>query len=176
MSQRRSSGEVINATLLEVFLAFVFVVLALAYFESGKVQAAAGEQSAAQARAKAAEERAAGLQRQVDSARDVYLSQFKPACDSGALLLTLKLTTRTRWEVTPRRDIGQITPSASREVRPKDFRSELAPAIADGRARGCKYEIEIVGTDSISTSDYIRARQQLVQVFYPRDSYQRVRH
>src|SRR5688572_6802068 len=46
-TRRRSSGEIINATLLEVFLALVFMVFALAIFEQRRADAAVASLSSA---------------------------------------------------------------------------------------------------------------------------------
>src|SRR5947209_5751354 len=48
MNGRRTSAEIINATLLEVFLAFIFVVLSIAWFERTRASKAEAAQAKAE--------------------------------------------------------------------------------------------------------------------------------
>src|SRR5262245_16793139 len=58
---RRSSGEIINATLVEVFLAFLFVVLSLAWFATRDLRLA-------QDKNRESEQRATNAERERDAA------------------------------------------------------------------------------------------------------------
>jgi len=75
---RRTSAEVVNATLLEVFLAFVFVVLSIAWFE----HATSAQQAS---RADSLDAAHAHLVKQRDSLRQaLVLSPYAPPCHPGA--------------------------------------------------------------------------------------------
>ena len=75
---RRTSAEVINATLLEVFLAFVFVVLSIAWFE----HAAAVIQKTKTDSATAAE--AAAVARGDSARKALVMSPYAPPCHRHA--------------------------------------------------------------------------------------------
>src|SRR4051794_36618172 len=108
MSRRRSSGEVINATLLEIFLSFIFVVLAVAWFGAKKLEAAEAETAAANARADSASRAMAradslgralaAAQAQRDSVERLYHSQLRPYCED-AYTMDITFNSPGMWTV-----------------------------------------------------------------------------
>jgi hypothetical protein len=170
MSQRRSSGEIINATLLEVFLAFVFVVLALASFERNTANAAVAARDSALVAAQQMRERAESAEIERDSVRRVFLSQFPPLCESQPVL-KVTITSEAKWEVIARRRIGGLMADVLKTYSPTQFREEFTPLADSARTRGCKFMVDIVGTDRVQTRTYIAARRQVLGLFYPRDGY-----
>src|SRR2546428_11749687 len=84
---RRSSAEIINATLVEVFLAFLFVVLALAWATDGQLKAEQKKTDQLRNENEASKGAAAKAQAERDAAKaekdkleERFWSQFPPAC------------------------------------------------------------------------------------------------
>src|SRR5690242_6414519 len=118
MNVRRSSGEIVNATLLETFLALVFLIFGLALFESQRADDAELTKATAPSRAeldsvkaelgkvsRAESQHRDSLQKvttENDSLRGILLSKYPPDCEvdkSPAEWLTITLLGRNRLKV-----------------------------------------------------------------------------
>src|SRR5207237_1103746 len=134
---RRTSGEVINATLLEVFLALAFILFGLADFEQRRAieaetklqgtPSADALQSAMRALAAARDTMAKDAERYL-AARDTInklRSPITPDCEPGAAppaLVTLTLIGQGQMRVYVNRSAANLTAGETFTVSSQDFR------------------------------------------------------
>jgi|SRR5882724_5392029 len=177
MSPRRSSAEIINATLIEVFLAFLFVVLALAWFHGRDLASAkAALDNTKQQNSQLTEQRDTAIAQRnaANEAHDRiaarFLSQFPPLCqgrDSGSpyfLIITLTDAERVMTEVkydhlSHRR--GQVQTLSLRE-----FGATFTDVVTSSREKGCRFRVLINDTDRVSKADFKRAIGFIKERFY----------
>ena len=196
MSRRRTSGEIINATLLEIFLALSFIVFGLAVFEKQRANAAedaldraprAGDVNALRD-SLAAARRAAALtvdslltarveldslrvaKQELDSLR--FASRYPPDCEPDATpaeLLTVTLTGGGQLAVTVHRPAFGFTAGRSFTTTTLQFAQRFAAVRDHSRANGCRYLVRIRDTESTSKEDYKRALAAINTTFRLRD-------
>jgi len=193
MSRRRTSGEIINATLLEVFLALSFIVFGLAVFEKRRAIAAeraldeaptatelaALRESAAGARDSLAEARRAATlafdslraaRHELDSLR--FASRYPPDCEPGsspAQLLTVTLAGDGQLAITMHRSAFGFTRGATFTTTTGQFAGRFAPVREHSLANGCRYLVSIRDTDMTSKDEYKRALSAINSTFRLRD-------
>jgi hypothetical protein len=196
VNRRRSSGEIINATLLEVFLALTFIVFGLAVFEKQRANAAedaldraprAGDidvlrdslddalrvastagDSLAAARVELDSLRIAKVQ--LDSLR--FASRYPPDCEPDATppeLLTVTLTGGGQLGVTMHRAAFGFTSGATFTLTTAQFAGRFADVRDHSRANGCRYLVRIRDTERTSKDDYKRALAAINTTFRLRD-------
>ena len=196
MNRRRTSGEIINATLLEVFLALTFIVFGLAVFEKQRANAAedaldraprAGDVNAlrdsldvalriaatttdslASARVELDSLRVAKVQ--LDSLR--FASRYPPDCEPDANppeLLTVTLTGGGQLGVTMHRTVFGFTSGSSFTLTTTQFAGRFATVRDHSRANGCRYLVRIRDTERTSKEDYKRALAAINSTFRLRD-------
>jgi hypothetical protein len=196
MNRRRTSGEIINATLLEVFLALSFIVFGLAVFEKQRANAAeaaleraptrrdldALRDSLAAARSLAAAH-ADGLvaaQVELDSLRIArqeldslrFASRYPPDCEPGmtpAEFLTVTLGGGGQLAVTIHRAAFGFTAGASFTTTTGQFARSFAQVREYSLANGCRYLVRIRDTDRTSKDEYKRALSAINTTFRLRD-------
>jgi hypothetical protein len=192
VSRRRTSGEIINATLLEVFLALSFIVFGLAVFEKQRANAAEAaldrapssrevvllRDSLVAARAAAAA-RADTLfvarieldslrlaKQELDSLR--FASQYPPDCEPDASpphLLTVRLTGSGRLAVTVHRAALGFDAGEAFSTTPAGFSTRFARLRDHSLANGCRYLVRVEDTENTSKDDYKRALSAIATTF-----------
>ena len=177
MASRRSSAEIINATLVEVFLAFLFVVLALAWATDGQLKAEQKKtdqlrnenEASKSATAKAQAERDAA-KAEKDKLEERFWSQFRPACKTPRpelrhfLMVTLagpdQVVAKVQFELLSHQT-GRVTDSSLEQ-----FKAIFADVVRHASNNKCKYRILIHDTDRISKADFKRAIAVMKERFY----------
>jgi hypothetical protein len=195
-TRRRSSGEIINATLLEVFLALVFVVFGLAVFVQQK-----GEAAAAAAKGSISREAADSLRHSLDALRDslnaardvartradslrlsrqqvatlLYESPHPPDCEPRAnppWLMTVTLTGPGQLTVVGHRAIEGLTPGAAFTTSYADFTQRFRELDAGAKQRGCRYYVQVRDTPNTPKAEYKAAMQAITSIFRFRGAFQ----
>src|SRR5438132_1175012 len=108
--RRRTAGEVINATLLEIFILLVFVLMVVAAFTNEKLEQKAErlekERKDLIKQTEAAKEKYQEAKKEVIALQKPYMSEFKPACDSESkYVMDIFLRGRDALEVGVNEDI-----------------------------------------------------------------------
>jgi hypothetical protein len=155
MNIRRTSGEIVNATLLETFLALVFLVLALAVFESQRADKAATRRSDS-----VLSERARNLAQLNDSLRGVLLSKYPPDCDSHAQpveWLTVTLVGPNRLHVIVNRSEFGLAAGSMLDLSRDEFVGRFDSVRVDGERRRCRYVVRIQDTNGTDKMEFKRA-------------------
>lgn len=195
-TRRRSSGEIINATLLEVFLAATFMVFALAIFEQRRAddaesklanqptaeQTKAFQDSLAKSLAQAAAARhAAALwsdslaAAQATIRRLQFDSPYPPDCEhkeNPPWLLTVTLAGPRQLIVVPHRPAAGLTPGESLAVTPEGFRARFEALRATSQSRGCRYFVRVRDTPNMPKADYKSAMSVITSIFRFRGAFQ----
>jgi hypothetical protein len=185
---RRTSGEIVNATLLETFLALVFLIFGLALFESQRADAAqaamAGVPSAAtldslrqqlESLTRLDSARADSLRRLYaanDSLRGVLISKYPPDCEPNAEpaeWLTVTLLGKERMGVVVHRSAHGLEAGAQFETTPDAFSRRFEAARIESEKHRCKYLVRIEDTPGTSKQDFKRALSAVTAVFRPRN-------
>jgi hypothetical protein len=195
-TRRRSSGEIMNATLLEVFLALVFLVFALAVFHQRRADAAEEK-----IRGSISTHEAVELERRLAAARDSlatarrvanarldslqlaaqtiaklrFDSPYPPDCEpkaNPAWLLTITLTGPAELTVLPHRAVGGLTPNVAFKVSPAAFRQHFAGLLESSRREGCRYYVRVQDTPNIPKAEYKVAMAAITSVFRFRGAFQ----
>ena len=196
MNRRRTSGEIINATLLEVFLALSFIVFGLAVFEKQRANAAEDaldraprvgdvaslRDSLAVARRAVAItlDSLGSAQVELDSLRLAkqeldslrFASRYPPDCEpdaSPAELLTVTLAGGGQLAVTMHRAVLGFAEGASFTITTAQFPQRFAAIREHSRANGCRYLVRIRDTERTSKDDYKRALSAINTTFRLRD-------
>jgi hypothetical protein len=170
--QRRASGEVINATLLEVFLAFVFLVLTLAYFERSRADSATGELGISRRQLDSMVSKNKRLAQERDSLQALYLSQFVPKCDDGVPVMQVRLSSPAQWLVVRRAKSGRWEEDAAL-VAPEEFagRFTLSGQLSPGRA--CRYVVEVIDEGALNKEQFKEALRIITRLYYQTGAYRR---
>ncbi len=184
-TRRRSSGEIINATLIEVFLALVFMVFCLAVFEQNRSR----ESQAALAGAlpRADEERLrdslrstldslavarAIASRRLDSlstARaQLFVSPHPPDCEPLAnppWLITVRLLASGALSVTPHRPVAGLTPGTAVRMTDEQFRARFAGVRDAGMKQGCRFLAMVEDTPGTTKAGFKHALTTIRSAF-----------
>lgn len=188
-NRRRSSGEIINATLLEVFLALSFVVFALAVFEQRRAQgfedALRNRPSDAQVGAvresldaarrvagahadstRQARRDVAAAERTIDSLR--FLSPYPPDCEPHAVpaeVLTVILSGTDKLRVVARRSAFGLAAGEVVEATGAGFVVRFSAARAYSIEHGCRYLVRIEDTPEMPKAGYKAALASVTSIF-----------
>lgn len=195
-TRRRSSGEIINATLLEVFLALVFVVFGLAVFvqQKGDALAAAAKGSVSREAADSIRSSLAALRDSLKTTREVartradslrlsqtqvatllYESPHPPDCEPRAdppWLMTVTLTGPGQLTVVGHRPIEGLIPGAAFTTSYKGFTERFKDLDARAQQRGCRYFVRIRDTPNTPKAEYKAAMQAITSIFRFRGAFQ----
>jgi hypothetical protein len=195
-TRRRSSGEIINATLLEVFLALLFVIFGLAVFVQQKGDAATAALEGALSR-----EAADGMRSSLSALRDslasarnaarlrsdsltavqkrvaslLYESPHPPDCEPRAdppWLMTVTLTGPGQLTVLGHRPVGGLTPGAVFTTSYAGFKERFRELDAAARQRGCRYYVQVRDTPNTPKTEYKAAMQAITSIFRFRGAFQ----
>jgi hypothetical protein len=176
-TRRRSSGEIINATLIEVFLALVFMVFCLAVFEQNR-----SRQSQA---ALAGSLPSADVERLRDSLRStldslaiergiatrrldslftaraqLFVSPHPPDCEPLAnppWLVTVRLLASGALSVTPHRPVSGLTPGVAVRMTDEEFRTRFQGVRDAGMKQGCRYLANVEDTPGTTKAGFKHA-------------------
>jgi hypothetical protein len=185
---RRTSGEIINATLLEVFLALAFILFGLADFE----QRRATEAVIALKAAPSADALQSALD-SLDAARDTIWkvaeryqaardtinklrSPYQPDCEPGVVppaLVTLTLIGQGQLRAHVNRSVANLTAGETFIVSPQAFHQRFAEVDALSATKGCRYLARIEGQNApeVSKTDLLGSLSIIGSVFRPRNVY-----
>jgi hypothetical protein len=196
MSRRRTSGEIINATLLEIFLALSFIVFGLAVFEKQRANAAEAalrrapsgsdvealrdSLDAARSAAATHADSLAAAQTELDNLRLAkveldslrFASRYPPDCEpeaSPAEFLTVTLGGGGQLTVTIHRAAFGFTAGTTFTVTTAQFAQRFAEVREYSRANGCRYLVRIRDTERTSKDEYKRALSAINTTFRLRD-------
>jgi hypothetical protein len=180
MSQRRTSGEIVNATLFEVCLALTFIIFAVAVFEQQRADAAehardarpdTGTYRKLRDTATVLRARVDTLQRFKDSLRSTY----PPDCESHVTppeLLVVTLVGPGQLTVTANRDAFGLTAGQSLSLTLDGFDQRFADVRTYSAAhKGCRFLVRIRDTNLTSKDDYKQALSVVSTTFRPRDAF-----
>ena len=167
---RRSSAEIINATLVEVFLAFLFVVLSVAWFATRDLRHAQDKNRELEQRAtNAARERDAATEAK-RRAEERFNSKFPPECPASRsdsryfLVITLAgpdyVVAEVQYDVLTYKR-GDVMRGTLR-----DFAGNFAAAVKYSDENKCKFRVRIDDTDRMSKADFKRAIATIKGPFY----------
>jgi len=176
-TRRRTSGEIINATLIEVFLALVFMVFCLAVFEQNRsrqneasLQGALPREDVERLRDSLRSTldsltvaRGVALQRldSLSTARaQLFLSPHPPDCEPLAdppWLITVKLMGPDDFSVFAHRPVAGLTPKVSVRMTGEEFRIRFAEVRDTGMKQGCRFLAMVEDTPGTTKSDFKRA-------------------
>jgi hypothetical protein len=167
---RRSSGEIINATLLEIFLSFIFVVLTVAWFRTDELEAMRAQvqaDSVERARRDSIEsERRRIAERQRDSIMALYNSQFPPLCREE-YVLTVTLNTPANWDVEVHVSEYGFTVGQHLRVAPAAFETTFRAFRQYAYGAGqCRFRIRLVDTPALDKEEFKYARGIVERSFY----------
>nr|PZN81608.1 MAG: hypothetical protein DIU57_13380 [Pseudomonadota bacterium] len=174
-ARRRTSGEIVNATLLEIFLSFIFVVLALAVFVDNKQRDALQEVDSLRRRLAQLEEENDRLKQENDSLRNQnnsnqHNSPFPPQCplsSGGRYLLAFRLTEPNRWTAEVLEDWPPFYRGQQLIVTPTSYADQfetLRHASFDGRI--CRFAVLVYDSDRITKREYQEALVVIRRYFY----------
>jgi hypothetical protein len=190
LDERRTSAEVINATLLEVFLALVFVVFALAIFHQMRADAAEEELkgagtitltlSDAQDSLLALEGVTAKLTDSLREARETiarlkFESPYPPDCEPRAnppWVLTVTLTGPGQLTVAAHRPIGDVQTGESLRLTPASFRTRFEAVRTASLKQGCRYFVRVQDTPDMPKTEYKMAMAAISSIFRFRGAFQ----
>jgi hypothetical protein len=170
---RRTSAEVVNATLLEVFLTFVFVVLSVAVFQQNRA-------SAEKERADRLRESAGSLRQRledslaiardsVDSLIAKFVSPFPPPCvqdSSPDEFAIFTLTSVNRFDVLILRTEQGFMAGRRLRVMWPEMRRTFLRIWNWSRAHDCRFKVRVQDTDGVSKADYKRGLAVVKSMFY----------
>jgi hypothetical protein len=181
--RRKSSGEIINATLLEVFLILVFVVFALAVFERQRLDAAVaakeGWASAEEVRALKDSLRRAQVTLRKTNDSVVFLtklfqSRYPPDCEPGAVpaaVVTIGILGKGLIRVEANRSFPGMHAGDTVRVALNRFQAVFSAARRESGRQGCRYLAQIRDIYGASKADFKLAGSVINTVFRPRDIY-----
>jgi hypothetical protein len=179
MNPRRTSGEIVNATLLETFLALVFLILSLAAFEFQRAESAEAARRTGldAAAADSIRDLLAELRRERtaladslrastvsnDSLRGVLLSKYPPDCDATkhpVEWLTVTLVGPDQLHVVVNRTQFGLAAGTTLDLTLDAFVRRFAPVREDGERHRCRHVVRIrdtKGTDKRAFKEAVRA-------------------
>ncbi len=173
---RRTSAEIINATLLEVFLAFLFVVLTIASFEGArarryrKVIGRVGSLAVQLDSLKAADSVARSER---DSLREVFGARFNspyaPPCNGAATprdFVTILLSVPDSIGVTINRDELSHNRGDRFVVSYQGFNEAFRDIRNHSVSKHCHFIAHVSDSPTLAKSEYKRALRVVRAVFY----------
>lgn len=184
-TRRRTSGEIINATLIEVFLALVFMVFALAVFEQKRSRQTEAALRGALPRADV-ERLRDSLRSTVDSltvARGValrrldslstaraqlFVSPHPPDCEPLAnppWVVTVRLVGPDDLRVVAHRPVAGLTPKVAVRMTGSEFRSRFAEVRDAGMKQGCRFLAMVEDTPGTTKAEFKRGLAVIRGVF-----------
>lgn len=174
---RRTSGEIINATLLEVFLALTFVVFSVAVFEKGerdKADVKADSSAAEAGRLRSTTEELAkargmiaSLAANVDSL--TAKSKIPPFCEPDAFpreIVSITLDASDRLTIRATRARFGFAPNTSIAISPAVLKERFAKLEAYGaNNHNCRFVARVIDTPRITKTDLKRLCSRIQSVF-----------
>jgi hypothetical protein len=191
LSRRRSSGEIINATLIEVFLALVFIVFCLAVFEQKKLREV-NEQLVGVLGPAETESLRDSLKRALDSltvARGVaarrldslataraqlFVSKYPPDCEplaNPSWIVTVDLLGPNHLSIVAHRPVAALTPGERIDATLRDFETRFAQVRDIELKQGCKFFAKVNDTPGTSKADWKLALSVISSVFRTNGAY-----
>jgi hypothetical protein len=182
--RRRSSGEIINATLLEVFLTLSFMIFALAVFHKRRAdiaEARAGgpgtvtisaESLAIWRQAGGLRDSLARTRRVIDSLR--FASPYPPDCEPKAnppQLVTVTLAGPEDLLVVAHRPRFGLAVGQSARLSPEGFRARFADVRKYGLENGCRFWVEVRDTPAMPKASYKAAMAAITATFRQTGAY-----
>jgi hypothetical protein len=184
-TRRKSSGEIINATLIEVFLALVFMVFCLAVFEQNRSRqsqaALRGSLPGAEAQSlrdslrstldslSAARSIASRRLDSLSTARaQLFVSPHPPDCEPLAnppWLVTVKLVGPGAFSVVAHRPVAGLTPRVAVRMTESEFRSRFAGVRDTGVNQGCRFLAMVEDTPGMTKAGFKHALSVIRSVF-----------
>jgi hypothetical protein len=191
LSRRRSSGEIINATLIEVFLALVFMVFCLAVFEQkqlretsarlvgvlGSAEAKTLRDSLNVALDSLTEARGVAARRQdsLATARaQLFVSRYPPDCEplaNPSWIITVELLGPNHLSIVAHRPVAGLTPGQRIDATLPEFEARFDQVRADGLKQGCKFFAKVNDTPGTSKADWKTALSVISSVFRTNGAY-----
>lgn len=177
MNERRTSGEIVNATLVEVFLTLSFVVFGLAVFE--QMEGKSGRAGAANTRARdsvAIDSLSRVIDILGDSIRQAsktsdslrFASDIPPNCAMGRPTeewLTMTLAGPGRIQVRVNQDGFGYSAGSTLLLAPSAIATEFSAVRSFSIENGCRLPVRIVDTEQTSKEDYKAALAGVRSVF-----------
>ncbi len=190
MKVRRTSGEIVALTMMEVFVTFIFALLAFSTIR--EVKPARMEQAVAdqkvligdlEARLRQLDEdtkrlrderdlhaaRARRLEDERDALREKFLSEFPPKCPPAeSPVIDIVLKGDDTLDVTLNTDLlsGRYVKGTRLTLSGRQFSSYARPLVDDGRSRRCKYLVQLRDSDTITKREFIRTEKTIRRDFY----------
>lgn len=177
-SPRGTSAEVINATLLEIFLTLVFLVFSIALFQQQKAIAAVRRAKRAEAVAglskdkkrqiKALQDSVAHVLTQLDSVK--FTSREPTQCERvpGAPDMLSVVFVGERIRVTVTNAHLDLVPGYMGELTPSEFERRFEPVARDAHKRFCFYRVTVRDTPATTKAQYKRSLRAVYSAFRPR--------
>jgi competence protein ComGC len=174
--RRRSSGEVINATLMEVFLFLSFLVLILLHSavtakEEAEKKSAEAEETATQLRHDVVS--LDHKRRQAEQERDVYkekyISNHPPDCRLEGVASTVVevcIASANRLHVEMLATVGSHKLGEKALFTPDAFRRSFADVWELSQRHECRFHALVRRELGVQTGDYIDANRPVAQLFY----------
>lgn len=174
---RRTSGEIINATLLEVFLSIAFIVFALAVFEQQRADGLENKAKEMRATVAAMTDSLKGIRAslmdaraQADSIIELnqviralqFNSRFAPDCEdregrSGDVPWVTVTIQQATLRVLVRTSRFGFKAGEEVVVSAEAFRGRFQGVRVYSELQGCRFPAQIVDTEGTSKNDYKRA-------------------
>jgi hypothetical protein len=172
MSGRRTSGEVVNATLLEIFLALVFIVLGIAWAKDSDAKRVADNLERERRRGQRLGEKLDTTGAALAEAR--FNSRFPPYCDNGDTLplLTITFDRPDTFLVAIQRDRFGFRIGEKLQVPLSRFADTFKEIRDTSLTRGCRYRVRVIDTPGVSKEQYKRSLSRIVSTFYQAGAYQ----
>jgi hypothetical protein len=188
MNVRRTSGEIVNATLLEIFLTLVFLIFGLAAFEQQRAEAAIAAKNAApsphmldslrvladsvqrEQRAKADSLRVLSMAN--DSLRDLLISKYPPDCEPNAgpaEWLTVTLIGPDQLHVLVNRTEFGLVKGGTLDLTAESFVRRFAAVHAKSERLRCRYVVQINDTRATNKEEFKHAVSEISSVFRARN-------
>lgn len=173
MNTQRRSGEIVNATLLEVFLSFIFVVLAVAVFKVVEAQTAEENAERQRERAEQAEqendrtrsERDAARQER-DSLEQLYQSEHPPSCRKE-YFLDVTLNAPEEWTIRVNYTVLRHKAGDLSDLEAQVFLEHFNDVrIHSFQKQRCRYPVLVYDTDAVNKDEYQRAIRAIRKIFY----------
>ncbi len=187
-ARRRTSGEIMNATLLEVFLALSFMIFGLAVFEQRNAKAA--EEALARAPSTATVDSlrrlAEAMKQQMDLLADSmgrmadtihalrFRSPYPPDCEENVVpaeLMTITFAGPGTLTVLPNRSKFGLTAGSAFTTTIQSFRRRFAEVERYSRQKGCRFLVRIVDTPRMSKAEYKAALAAITSIFRFRNAF-----
>lgn len=173
----RSSAEVVNATLLEVFLAFVFVVLSIAWFEHGegqvlqrKAQSDSAVIDSLRRALRSSQDTQDVLRAELDTVRaKLFHSPFPPTCNQAARpadFITVTLSGPGTLDILVNRGELRYARGQRISLSLSEFPLFFADVWRYSRSQGCRFRARVNDTEDLPKADFKRSLAAVQSIFY----------